>query len=82
MPVGSSFEDAEAILRAAGCVIHYPVKRQLGAHVPWDDDVMAQAVIEHHLLGTNLFDVNLTPRSPGDYSVVAAISAEYDLRSL
>jgi hypothetical protein len=33
------------------------------------DDVRAHAVIERQLLGTNLFDVDLTPRSPGDYAV-------------
>jgi hypothetical protein len=81
VPVGSSFEDAEAVLRAAGCVIDYPVKRQVIGHLP-GDDVRAHAVIERHLLGTNLFDVDLTPRSPGDYAVVTAISAEFDLRSL
>jgi hypothetical protein len=82
VPVGSSFEDAEAVLRDAGCVIDYPVKRQVIGHLPGDDDVRAHAVIERHLLGTNLFDVDLTPRSPGDYAVVTAISAEFDLRSL
>jgi hypothetical protein len=81
VPVGSSFEDAEAVLRAAGCVIHYPAKSQPGP-LPWDDDVWAQAVLEHNLIGTDLFDVNLTPRSPGDYAVVATISAHFDLRSL
>lgn len=83
LPVGSSFDDAEAVLRAARCVIHYPSSvKPRRLPLPWDDDVIAQGVIEHHLLGTNLFDVNLTPQNPGEYTVVAKISARFDLRSL
>lgn len=64
IPVGIAFDDAKAILRSAGCVI--PPLEQ--GHV-FGRSAMKDGMLEVK----HTFAVELTPRTPGDFSVVGAV---------
>src|ERR1700752_4106886 len=66
VPDGISFDDATAVLRAAGCQVGKTVSGK---------DVFARAHLGGHFPMGAIFGVTLTPRSPGDFTLVGKVSA-------
>ena len=76
IPIGTSFDDAEAILRAAGFTIQ---PRVPNPYLPDDEKYDERATIDQYVrtpFGKTSIDVSLRPRGPGDYSTVKSITAE------
>jgi len=78
IPVGTSFDQAEAVLRAAGFAVppHRP-----NPHVTDGNPLqyIVAATIDHYVptyFGKTSIEVDLYPRAPNDYSVVQDITAE------
>jgi len=67
IPVGIAFADAEAILRAAGCTIVHSKQGHVAAR-----SNLAGGFFD---LYGHAFAVDLVPRAPGDFSVVAEVRA-------
>ena len=77
IPVGMSFDEAEGILRAAGCTVA-PRRATSSSSNAVDearDGVNARFFLESHLFGSVQFGVQLLPRAPGDYSRVHGVHA-------
>ncbi|MGO9635765.1 MAG: hypothetical protein ACLPX1_18005 [Steroidobacteraceae bacterium] len=66
IPLGISFDDAEAILEAAGCTVGPPIQGHISARTLMADRLLA---LKH------AFAVDLAPRVPGDFSVVDNVRA-------
>lgn len=66
IPIGMRFDYAEAILRAAGCKIGPPQQGQVVARTRMKDRLLD---LKHAL------SVELTPPTPGDFSVVHNVAA-------
>lgn len=71
IPVGMRFDDAEAILRAAGCKIGSPQQGRLVARARMKDKLLD---LKHTL------SVELTPSTSGDYDVVHDVTAKIYLQ--
>jgi len=78
IPLGTSFDDAEAILRAAGFTVYPRIPNpRISDLYPEKHDVIA--TIDQYVptpFGKTSVDVALRPRAPGDYSVVQNVTAE------
>ena len=76
IPVGSSFEDAEAILRSAGCEVRrlFPGDNRTGS-VGYDDAVGGSFALERRFPSATEFLALLMPKAPGDYSVIDKVEA-------
>lgn len=76
IPVGSTYDRAEAILRAAGCKVS--ARPQGKPSDPFQDKVDGRAFLGSFLfgdIGVSLY-VQLRPGAPGDYSAVGNVQAE------
>jgi hypothetical protein len=73
IPPGSSFDDAKAILNAAGCRV---------APTPMDGKIYANAVVASHFPIGVIFSVLLVPRTPGEFSIVGDINASISAGSV
>ena len=76
IPLGTSFDEAEAILRAAGCVVSSRAKNTQRQALSYKDNVLAQLRLSSAVGSVTEFLVTLTPRAVGDYSVVDDLTAE------
>jgi hypothetical protein len=76
IPIGTSFDDAEDVLRAAGFHIDDPRVTPRPDNWLYPYDVVASIVPFHQYFfsRTNLY-VNLSPKNPGDYHTVNSVSA-------
>jgi hypothetical protein len=83
IPVGTSFDNAEAVLRAAGCVVA-PRRHSIhpGNVDPGLDGVFGRVSLNGDILQAFQFGVTLIPRAPNDYSAVAAVTAAIYIVSL
>jgi hypothetical protein len=76
IPLGTSFDDAEKILRAAG----FTVDPRPGQNPPEDrpdkHDVVAYIVpyVQGFMSRTNVY-ISLRPKSPGNYTTIAKVNA-------
>jgi hypothetical protein len=81
IPVGTSFSDAEAILRHAGFVIgkhpNLNAPPDINRGKDWYAVVAEISPFSTWLLVRTDFYVELLPRSPGDYSTVSKVSASF-----
>jgi hypothetical protein len=76
IPVGSSFERAEEILRAGGFEIQPRIPNR---YLPEVEKYDERALIEHYqptVLGKTSVVILLRPPSPNDYSVIKNLVAE------
>jgi hypothetical protein len=73
IPEGISFDDAERILRAAGCAVRLPSKGFRGPTLNFRDDVVGEFELSHSFLRKTMFEVTLSPASRDDYSRVAKV---------
>jgi hypothetical protein len=82
IPEGTSFDDAERMLRSAGFTV-YP---RPGPDVPGERkdkfDVFAHVLLPGPWMSSNELAVSLRPKSPGDYSTVRKIWAAITVRYL
>ena len=79
LPSGVSFKDAEALLRAAGFILHFP-DVETGSTNPnrardWYAVVASISPYESQALFRSDLFISILPRAPGDYSVVLQTSA-------
>ena len=83
LPPGTPFDDAEAILRAAGCqVVHPPVGRDPGRAQDFNDDVMGLLPLDQSFPWSAKASISLSPRSAGDYGVVQRVVADISVSSI
>jgi hypothetical protein len=74
IPLGSSFKDAESVLRSAGCTV---TPRSFANHTPHlqrTDSSYGTITLSTALFQATMFTVMLTPKAPGG-STVATIQA-------
>lgn len=76
IPVGTSFDDAEAILRAAGCDVSPRSYEKLVGNQFYKSNVLGTLTLPGNFLSSTKFSISLIPKSPGDYSVVNEAVAE------
>ena len=75
IPVGTTFDDAEAILRSAGCKLSgRPPARHAGEAVPNEDAVIARATLGGGGFQAIMFFASLTPKYPGEFSTVQSVA--------
>jgi hypothetical protein len=76
IPIGTSFDTAEAVLRAAGCVVA-PRRHNIhpGNVEPGTDGVFGRVSLDRNILQSFQFGVTLIPAAPGDYSAVSSVTA-------
>jgi hypothetical protein len=65
IPVGTSFDEAAAILRAAGCVIGVTAQGHGYATLPMKDGLLQ---VKH------TFAIDLVPRTANDFSIIGEVS--------
>jgi hypothetical protein len=83
LPPGTSFDDAEAILRAAGCqVVRPPAGRDPARAQDFNDDVMGLLPLDQSFPSAAKASISLSPRSPGDYGVVERVVADITVSSI
>lgn len=82
LPSGTSFDDAEEILKAAGLDVGTRRTREeeLNKNSFWADsphrfDVVSQVKLKQSLFGHHLLVVHLVPNMPWDYSIVNSVDA-------
>jgi hypothetical protein len=75
IPEESSFDDAEAILRAGGFEVEARPEGEVPGNRPGRYAVCGTMVIERRAMSLAECIVCMRPKSPGDYSVVKKISA-------
>jgi hypothetical protein len=76
IPIGTTFDDAEDILRAADCKVGIRYAGVVSSAVPLEEQIWRRRVDARLGLDfAELFSVSLFPRGPNDYSVVDGISA-------
>jgi hypothetical protein len=76
IPIGISFDEAEAILRAAGCKVG-PRPNTGHDTLAYDDDVIARLFLaSSFLVSATEFFVGLSPKSVGDYGTVDKLEAD------
>lgn len=83
IPLGTSFDNAEAMLRFAGFSVD-PRPNLNNPPTRWDSYYVVAAIspfAETFISKTSLY-VSLIPRSPGDYTSVSKISAGFTLSTL
>jgi hypothetical protein len=73
--VGSSFDDAEAILRSAGCKVGGRFLDNHTGRLGREDDVCGEFSLARLFPSATDFLALLTPRVPGDYSVIDKVEA-------
>jgi hypothetical protein len=82
IPEGSSFDEAEAVLRAAGCQVGRRYLDHRTGELTRKDDVDGTFTLASHFPNTTRFIVVLTPPAPGDYTKVARIRASITVATL
>ena len=77
IPVGTSFNAAKDILRAAGCKITTLNGGNTEPHetLSGKDDIVAIGEVRNLSFLTTNFVITLSPRAPGDYSIIAKVQA-------
>ncbi len=81
--VGTNFDDAKAILLAAGFIIStHPPASQTTGPLTYKNNIFCTLKVESHFPFSTDFTVKLTPKSPGDYTTVSAVTAEFNIVSL
>ncbi len=76
IPIGTTFDDAEDILRAADCTVGIRYAGVVSSAVPLQEQIWRRRVDARLGLDlAELFFVSLFPRGPNDYTVVDRISA-------
>lgn len=82
IPVGSSFEAAEALLRNAGLSVEGRHTDSQPHSLGFNDNVNADLPLGGGFPCGHKLAVSLTPRAPGDYSVVSKLNASIVLTCL
>lgn len=81
IPIGTTFDDAEAILRAAGCLVGNPSQHQDVPTRPYAERMRLSTVdgslpMNHGILDIGRkFVVQLFPQTPTDYTIVDRVEA-------
>lgn len=83
IPIGTSFDDAESILRSAGFRVDPRPNVKVEGNRSGRYDVVGAIVpfVQKFLSSVNLY-VHLSPAMPGDYSKVSKVLAGFTVRSI